>query len=73
MDKYVVEFLRFSRFASYMEADEENHASRFQQGLMMKIQMFLIPQQLKMYSQVLTIAQEVEQKLEKKNQDKMQK
>ena len=39
----------------------------------MKIQMFLIPQQLKTYSQVLTIAQEVERGLEKKNQDKMQK
>ena len=38
----------------------------------MKIQMFLIPKQLKTYSQVLTIAREVEWGLEK-NYDKMQK
>ena len=55
-----------------MVADEENRVSRFQQGLEMKIQMFLIPQ-LKSYSQVLIIAHEVECGLEKKRQDKMHK
>jgi len=55
-----------------MVADEENRASRSQQGLKMKIKMFLIPQQPKTYSQIFTIAREVEQELEKKNQDKMQ-
>ena len=54
-------------------ADEDNRVSRFQQGLKLRIQMFLIPQQLKMYSQVLTITREVKWGLEKKNQDKMQK
>ena len=57
---------------AYMVADEGNRVSRFQQGLKMKIKMFLIPQQLKIYSQVFTIAREVEQELEKKNLDKMQ-
>ena len=56
-----------------MVADEENQASIFQQGLRIKIEMFLIPQQLKTYSQVLTIAREVERGLEKKRQGKIQK
>ena len=56
-----------------MVADEENRASRFQQVLKIKIQMFLEPQQFKTYSQVLTIACEVEWGLEKKRRDKIQK
>ena len=60
-----------SQFASYMVADEENRASRFQ-GLRIKIQMFLIPQQLKTYSQALIIAREVERGLGKKRQNEMQ-
>ena len=55
-----------------MVADEENRPSRHQQGLKMDIQMHLIPQQLKTYSQVLTIAREVERRLEKKNRSPMQ-
>ena len=73
VDEYAAKFLRLSRFAPYIMANEENRASRFKQGLKIKIHMFLIPQQLKTYSQVLTIAREVEWGLEKKNQDKMQK
>jgi len=38
----------------------------------MKIKVFLIPQQPKMYSQVFTITREVEWEQEKKDQDKMQ-
>ena len=38
----------------------------------MQIQMFLIPQQLKTYSQVLIVAREVERGLGKKHQDEMQ-
>ena len=53
-------FLSLSHFAQYMIVDQEKRASRFQQGLQMDIQVLLIPQQLKTYSQVLTIAQEVE-------------
>jgi len=66
VDEYAAEFLRLSRFAPYMVTDEEKRASRFQQGLQMDIQVFLMPQQLKTYSEVLTIAREVERGLEKK-------
>ena len=38
----------------------------------MDIQMFLIPQQLKTYSRMLTIAREVEQGLKKKNRNQIQ-
>jgi len=55
-----------------MVADEEKRASRFQQGLKMDVQMYLIPQQLKTYSQVLSIAREVERGLEKKNENQVQ-
>ena len=43
VDEYAAEFLRLSRFAPYMVADEEKRASRFQQGLKMDVQMYLIP------------------------------
>ena len=43
VDEYAAEFLRLSRFAPYMVANEEIRARRFQQGLRMQIQMFLIP------------------------------
>jgi len=72
MDEYAAEFLRLSRFASYMVSDEEKRASRFQQGLKMDIQIFLVPQQLKIYSQVLSIAREVERGLEKEDKHQMQ-
>jgi len=71
VDEYAAEFLRLSRFAPYMVTDEEKRASRFQQGLQMDIQMFLMPQQLKTYSEVLTIAREVERGLEKKRLTQM--
>jgi len=66
VDEYAAEFLRLSQFAPYMVADEEKRASRFQQGLTVDIQMLLIPHQLKTYSQVLSIARDVEQGLQKK-------
>ena len=72
VDEYAAEFLRLSRFAPYMVSDEEKRASIFQQGLKMDVQMFLIPQQLKTYSQVLSIAREVERGLEKKNENQVQ-
>ena len=71
MHEYATEFLRLSRFVPYMVTDEEKRASRFQQGLQMDIQVLLILQQLKTYSQVLTIAREVERELEKKNRNQM--
>ena len=49
-----------------MVADEKKRVSRFQQGLRVDIQMLLIPHQQKTYSQVLSIARDVEQGLEKK-------
>jgi len=57
--------LKLSQFAPYMVADEENRTNRFHQGLKMKIKMFLISQQPKTYSQVFTIAREVERDLER--------
>ena len=72
VDEYTTEFLRLNRFAPYMVTNEEKRASRFQQGLKMGIQMLLILQQLKTYSQVLTITREVERGLEKKNRSQMQ-
>jgi len=71
VDEYAAEFLRLSRFAPYMVTDEEKRASRFQQGLQMDIQVFLTSQQLKTYSEVLTIAREVERGLEKKKANQM--
>ena len=71
VDEYAAEFLRLSRFAPYMVTDEEKRASRFQQGLQMDLQVFLMPQQLKTYSEVLTIAREVERGLEKKKENQM--
>jgi len=71
VDEYAA-VLRLSRFASYMVSDEEKRASRFQQGLKMDIQIFLIPQHLKTYSQVLSIARKVERGLEKKDKHQMQ-
>ena len=50
VDEYALDFLRLSRFAPYTLTDEEKRAERFQQGLRMKIQLLLIPQQLKTYS-----------------------
>ena len=47
-------------FAPYMVSDEEKRADRFQLGLKMDIRMLLIPQQLKTYAQILTIAREIE-------------
>ena len=47
VDEYAAEFLRLSRFAPYIVSDEGKQASRFQQGLKMDIQLFLIPQQFK--------------------------
>ena len=38
----------------------------------MDVQMYLIPQQLKTYSQVLSIAREVERGLEKKSENQVQ-
>ena len=55
-----------------MVADEEKRHNRFQQGLRVDIQMLLIPHQLKTYSQVLSIARDVEQGLEKKRRVELQ-
>ena len=72
INEYAAKFLRLSQFTPYMVSDKENQAGRFQQGLKMNFQILLIPQQLKTYSQVLSIAREVERGLEKKNQDQEQ-
>ena len=72
VSEYAAEFLRFSRFALYMVADEEDLANRFQQGLRLDIQKFLIIQQLRTYSQVLSAARGLEQVMEKENKSRLQ-
>ena len=72
IDEYAAEFLRLSRFAPYMVADEEDRANRFQQGLRLDIQKFLVTQQLGTYSQVLSAARGLEQVMEKENKSKLQ-
>ena len=73
VDQYAAEFLRLSHFAPYMVADEEDRASRFQQGLQLDLQVSLLPQQLKTYSEVLTIAREVERVLQRKQENQAMK
>jgi len=73
VDEYAAEFLRLSRFAPYMVTDEEKRASRFQQGLQLDLQAFLLPQQMKTYSEVLTIAREVERVLQRKQENQAMK
>ena len=73
VDEYAVEFLRLRRFAPYMISNEEKQAERFQQKLRMDIQMLLIPQQLKTYTQVLTIVQEIERGLIRKEKSQVRK
>jgi transposase InsO family protein len=70
VDVYAAEFLRLSRFAPYMVADEEKRAKRFQQGLQVDTQMFLAPQRLKTYSLVLDAARDLERLQGKKNRSK---
>ena len=70
VDVYATEFLRLSRFAPYMVADEEKRAKRFQQGLNVDTQMFLAPQRLKSYSLVLDAARDLERLQGKKNRSK---
>ena len=55
-----------------MVTDEEKWASKFQDDLKMDIQMLIILQQLKTYSQVLAIAREVARGLEKKSKSQIQ-
>jgi len=43
LDEYAAGFLRLNRFAPYMVTDEEKRAIRFQKGLKIDVQMFLIP------------------------------
>ena len=72
VDAYAADFRRLSRFASYMVADEEKRASRFQQGLKLDIQIPLIPQRLKTYSDILISARDLERALNIKNRGKVQ-
>lgn len=73
-DRYVdvnaAEFLRLSHFAPYMVATEKKRVKRFQQGLHVDTQMYLIPQRLKTYSEVLDAARDLERLQGKKNRSK---
>ena len=55
-----------------MVAEEEDRANRFQQGLRLDIQKFLVTQPLRTYSQVLSAARSLEQVVEKENKSKVQ-
>ena len=72
MDEYAAKFLRLSRFAPYMVAEEENRANRFQQDLRLDIQKFLVTQLLGTYSQILSVAHSLEQVVEKENNSRVQ-
>ena len=56
-----------------MVTDEEKRASRFQQGLQLDLQAFLMSQQMKTYSEVLTVAREVERVLQRKQENQAMK
>ena len=72
VDAYAADFRRLSRFAPYMVPTEEKRASKFQQGLKMDIQIALISQRLKTYSEVLISARDLERALNKKNKGRVQ-
>jgi len=55
-----------------MVANEEDRANRFQQDLRLDIQKFLVTQQLRTYSQVLSAACGLEQVMEKENKSRLQ-
>lgn len=57
VDEYASEFLRLSRFAPAMVADEEDRANRRHQGLKPEIRKQLALHELTTYAQVLTAAQ----------------
>jgi len=65
VDQYASDFLRLSRFAPSMVADEEDKANRLQQGLKSEIRKQLSSHQLDTYSQVLTAARRVELEVDK--------
>jgi len=71
VDEYAADFLRLSRFAPYMVTDEEKRANRFQKGLRMDIQMYMMSQELKTYASVLSTARKVERGFEKTQGDQM--
>ena len=54
-----------------MVAEEEDWANRFQQGLRLDIQKFLVTQPLRTYSQVLSAARNLEQ-VEEENKSRVQ-
>ena len=68
VDEYAAKFLRLSRFAPKLvaeEAEEADRADRFQQGLRMDLQVQLSTLDFETYSQVLTKARNLERMLGK--------
>ena len=55
-----------------MVAEEEDRANRFQQGLKLDIQKFLVTQPLGTYTQVLSATHSLERVVEKKNKSRLQ-
>jgi len=61
VDEYAAEFVKLSQFAPYMISTEENRARRFQQGLDLELQRYVISFRYKTFAEVLTAAREQEQ------------
>lgn len=72
VESYAAEFLRLSRFAPQMVADEADRADRFQQGLQWEIQEKLVTHQFNTYDQVLTAARYAESFMERRNKSRGQ-
>ena len=60
VDAYASKFLRLSRFALTIVAEEPDRANRFQQGLRLDIQKLIASQELETYARVLTSARRTE-------------
>ena len=60
-DEYATKFFKLSQFALYMVSNEENQTRRFQQGLNLKLQRYVISFRYKTFAEVLTAAREQEQ------------
>jgi hypothetical protein len=72
VDAYAAEFLRLSRFAPHMVAEEKHRARRFRLGLQWDIQQSIAPLQLNTYSGVLEAARQIENVVVRRNKSRSQ-
>lgn len=71
-DAYAAKFIRLSRFAPHMVANEANRANRFQKGLTWDLQEKLAFNHFDTYDQVLTTACRIKTVSVRRNRGKMQ-